>query len=98
MKTVGPNTIALVILIMSTGLMIFLFAASRNDPRPSIAALVAGPKAAASLGSSASTNLTGKDVTKKPDPSDLPPHTTPLDTSTVKVGPVPPVDPATPPK
>lgn len=90
MKGVSANTIALVILVMSTGLMIFLFAESRNDPSLRIAALVAGTNAVASLGSIASTILTGKDVTKKPDPSDLPPNTTTIDTSTVKVGPMDP--------
>jgi len=83
MKTPEQNTIALVTLVIATGLMIYLFAASRNDPSLRIAALVAGTGLVASLGSIASTILTGKDVTK---PSELPPNSSATTTSTVQVG------------
>lgn len=64
MKKTDINTIALVILVAATGLMIFLFAASRNDPSLRIAALVAGTGLVSSLAAIASTILTGKDLTK----------------------------------
>lgn len=100
MKTPTNNTIALITLSLATGLMVFLFAESRNDPSLRIAALVAGTALVASLSSIASTILTGKDVTKPRDPAEMPPNTTTTDTSTVKVGaltdPTPPADPAQP--
>jgi len=74
MRTPEQNTIALITLFIATGLMIYLFAASRNDPSLRIAALVAGTGLVASLGSIASTILTGKDVTKRE--PDLPPGST----------------------
>jgi len=89
MKTPPINMIALICLTLGVGLMVYLFAASRNDPSLRIAALVAGTGLVASLGSIASTILTGKDVTKR-DPSEIPPNTIATDTSTIKVGPNPP--------
>lgn len=97
MKSISINAIALISLLTSVALMTFLFAESRNDPSLRIAALVAGTGLVSSLASIASTILTGKDVTKPRDPSEMPPNTITTDTSTVKVGPsVPtlPVDPA----
>lgn len=97
MKTPNINIIALVTLMAAVGLMVFLFAESRNDPSLRIAALVAGTGLVSALAAIASTILTGKDLTKVRDPNDLPPNTTTTDTSTVKVGPV--VDPTqVPPK
>ena len=90
MKTPNINTIALVILIAAVGLMVFLFAGSRNDPSLRIAALVAGTGLVSALAAIASTILTGKDLTKQRDPADMPPNTTTTDTSTVQVGTVPP--------
>jgi hypothetical protein len=81
------NIIALVALLGSIGLMVFLFAESRNDPSLRIAALVAGTGLVSGLIAIASTLLTGKDVTKPRDPADMPPNTTTTDTSTVKTGP-----------
>jgi hypothetical protein len=96
MKALNINGIALACLLFSTGLMVFLFAESRNDPSLRIAALVAGTNLCASLVSIASTILTGKDVTKPRDPADLPPNSSTSDTTTIKVGPVPPsTEPAT---
>lgn len=94
MKTPNVNTIALIALIISVGLMVFLFAGSRGDPSLRIAALVAGTGLVSTLAAIASTILTGKDLTKH-DPADLPPNTTTTDTQVVKVGPVPP-DPTNP--
>ena len=87
MKPVSINGIALIALFMSVALMAYLFAGSRNDPSLRIAALVAGTGLVASLAAIASTILTGKDVTKGRDPSDIPPNTTVADTSTIKTGP-----------
>lgn len=99
MKTPTTNTIALLTLIGAIGLMVYLFAGSRNDPSLRIAALVAGTGLVSALAAIASTILTGKDLTKPP-PADLPPNTTTVDTSTVRVGPAAPaVDPTqVPPK
>lgn len=99
MKTPSINVIALIILISSAALMVYLFAGSRNDPSLRIAALVAGTNLVAAFAAIASTILTGKDLTKPP-PADLPPNTTTVDTSTVRVGPAAPaVDPTqVPPK
>lgn len=88
MKTPNINTIALIILIGSIGLMVYLFAGSRNDPSLRIAALVAGTGLVSALAAIASTILTGKDLTKPP--SDMPPNSTATQTSTVQVGPIPP--------
>lgn len=98
MKSITPNTIAIVTLIMAVGLMVFLFAESRGDPALRIAALVAGTGLVSALAAIASTILTGKDLTKPHDPADLPPNTTTIDTSTVKVGPQAPTQPVEPAK
>jgi len=76
-KTPAINMIALIILLASTGLMIYLFAASRNDPSLRIAALVAGTGLVSSLAAIASTILTGKDLTKGHDTTEPPPNPTP---------------------
>ena len=94
MKSPELNMIALITLLVSVALMIFLFAESRNDPSLRIAALVAGTGLVASLSAIASTILTGKDLTKPPPPADMPPNSTATQTSTVQVGPTPPVEPA----
>lgn len=67
------NNIAFAGLVLAVFLEIYLFAESRNDPSLRIAALVSGTALVASLGSIASTLLTGKDVTKSVD--DLPSNT-----------------------
>ena len=89
MSKITINGIALVSLCFAVGLMAFLFGESRNDPSLRIAALVAGTGLVSSLAAIASTILTGKDVTKPRDPSDMPPNSTATDTSTLKVGPDP---------
>ncbi|MGO8792922.1 MAG: hypothetical protein ACLQVL_36805 [Terriglobia bacterium] len=89
MKTPNINTIAMVILLVAVALMAYLFGESRNDPSLRIAALVAGTGLVSALAAIASTILTGKDVTKQRDPADMPPGTTTVDTSSVKVEPNP---------
>lgn len=93
MKTLNTNLIALIALLVSVGLMVYLFAGSRLDPSLRIAALVAGTGLVSTLAAIASTILTGKDLTKSRDPSEMPPGTTTTDTSTVKVGPPDPSQP-----
>jgi hypothetical protein len=88
-KTLSTNTIAFLILIGTVGLMVYLFAESRNDPSLRIAALVSGTGLVSAMTAIASTILIGKDVTKH----DLPPNSTTTDISTVKVGPVDPTQP-----
>lgn len=87
-KTPTQNGIAFLALVMAVGLEIYLFAASRNDPSLRIAALVSGTALVASLGSIASTLLTGKDVTSKADPKELPPGTLTTQSTTVQTPPV----------
>lgn len=89
MKTPQQNTIALIALILAVGMMAYLFAASRSDPSLRIAALVAGTGLVASLGSIASTLLTGKDVTGAAAAKDLPPNTSLSTTTTVQTPPDP---------
>jgi hypothetical protein len=95
MKDWAPsnNTIALYALVIATGLMVYLFAGSRNDPSLRIAALVAGTGLVSALAAIASTILTGKDLTKPRDPAAMPPNSTTTDTSIVQVGPVDPTQP-----
>ncbi len=82
MKTPTTNTIALLTLIGAIGLMVYLFAGSRNDPSLRIAALVAGTGLVSALAAIASTILTGKDLTK---PQDLPPGSSSSTSQTIKV-------------
>ena len=82
LKTPSTNTIALLTLIGAIGLMVYLFAGSRNDPSLRIAALVAGTGLVSALAAIASTILTGKDLTK---PSDLPPGSTSSTSQLIKV-------------
>lgn len=85
-KTPNTNTIALLALVIATGLMVYLFAGSRMDPSLRIAALVAGTGLVSTLAAIASTILTGKDLTKPRDPADMPPNTKTTDTTTIQVG------------
>ncbi len=89
LKTPTTNTIALLTLIGAIGLMVYLFAGSRNDPSLRIAALVAGTGLVSALAAIASTILTGKDLTK---PQDLPPGSSSSTSQVIKV----PEDPAKP--
>jgi len=65
--------IAFFSMLLSTGLMVFLFAESRGDPSLRIAALVAGTGLVNSLIAIGSVVLTGKDLSHPTDPSTLPP-------------------------
>lgn len=72
MKTPSSNLIALVCLLLATGLMGYLFGESRMDPSLRIAALVAGTGLVSALAAIASTMLTGKDLTKGHDAGENP--------------------------
>lgn len=87
MKPLTNNLIAFIFGIAGAAFSAYIFLASRGDPGLRMAALVSATASAASLLTIASTLLTGKDVTK---PADLPPNSTSVDTSTIKVGPEPP--------
>lgn len=88
-----PNTIAFWLLMSGVVLTVFLFAESRNDPSLRIATLVSATAFVSSLGSIASTLLTGKDVTA-PGPGhgvgELPPGSvaTRATSSTVEIPPI----------
>ena len=85
MKTLNVNVIALICLLGSIALMIYLFGESRGDASLRIAALVAGTGLVSTLAAIASTILTGKDLTKNHDSADLPPNpTTPADPAKTK--------------
>ncbi len=85
-----PNTIAFFLLLVVSGMSMYLFAASRNDPSLRIAMLVSATGTVAGMLAIASTLLTGKDVTKR-DPADIPPGTVTTDTSVIKTASIPPV-------
>ncbi|MGA7857374.1 MAG: hypothetical protein WCA11_05590 [Terracidiphilus sp.] len=73
-KPATNNTVAVLCIISSVALMVFLFSESRADANLRIAALVSGTGLVASLIAIASTLLTGKDVTKNHDSADpIPP-------------------------
>ena len=82
--------ICLSCVFLSAGLTIYIFAASRNDPGLRMAALVGATNIATALMATASTLLTGKDLTAKShqDPTDLPPGTKMTEQSTVQTPPI----------
>jgi hypothetical protein len=82
------NLIALACIVFCVGLTVFIFAESRTDPGLRMAALVSSTSVAAALIAIASTMLTGKDVTKSPDPNDVPPGTVIKDSTTTQIPPV----------
>lgn len=89
---------------LSTSLTVYIFAASRQDPGLRMAALVGASNIATALMATASTLLTGKDLTNKNDPANLPPGSVSTSTDTVQtppvtINPIPPaVEPAQPAK
>ena len=80
--------VVLVMVICCVGLTVYVFAASRADPGLRMAALVAATGISSALMATASTLLTGKDLTRHPDPADLPPNSTQQTIDTVKTGPL----------
>jgi hypothetical protein len=87
---INVQRVALASMLLSTGLMVFLFAESRGDPSLRIAALVSGTGLVSSLIAIASMMLTGKDLSHPTDPSTLPPGSSVQSTQqeTVHVPPV----------
>lgn len=106
--TITVQRIAFFSMLLSTGLMVYLFAESRGDPSLRIAALVAGTGLVNSLIAIGSVVLTGKDLSHPTDPSSLPPgssvqssqqevvHTPPVTTASQQVTNVPPSPPTIP--
>lgn len=84
MKPPENNTIALIVILASVALSIFLFAESRNDPSLRIAALVSCTGSVTALLAIGSTILTGKDVTKKDTVSTEVQNPTQVTTTTTK--------------
>lgn len=68
------NLIALFAMLLGWSMVVYMFAASRNDPGLRIAAIALGSNSAGALLAIASTLLTGKDLTNRQ--SDLPPGST----------------------
>ena len=89
----SSNLIALLAMLMGTLVVVYMFAASRQDPGLRIAALTLGSTAAGTLLAIASTLLTGKDLTNRS--TDLPPGTTQV-TQTPPVSAAVTVDPTKP--
>lgn len=79
MKTPETPFIALVALVMSFGLTIFVFVESRNDPGLRMAALVSATSTVSAFIAIASTLLTGKDLSKPgpPNTNPTPPSSNP---------------------
>lgn len=82
------NMIAVICIFAGTAVMVFIFAESRNDPGLRMAALVSASNLATALIAMASTMLTGKDLTDKANPADLPPGTLQRSTETVQTPPI----------
>lgn len=80
------NTIALTCIVLGVMITAYIFAASRQDPGLRMAALVAATSLGSALIAIASTMLTGKDLTAKRDPSEVPPNTSVQDTTTISKG------------
>lgn len=77
-------------MVFSTVLTTVIFLWSRNDPGLRMAALVGASNIATALIAIPSILLTGKDVTAKHDPADLPPGSITTDKQTVQTPPIQP--------
>lgn len=80
--------ICIACVFLSTSLTVYIFAASRQDPGLRMAALVGASNIATALMATASTLLTGKDLTNRHDPADLPPGALSKTTETIATPPV----------
>lgn len=78
-------------IVSSDILTVIVFMFSRNDPNLRVAALVGSGNVAVAFVAIASTLLTGKDLTQKNDPHDLPPGSKVGEASFVETPPVTPV-------
>jgi hypothetical protein len=72
---------------LSSAITILIFLESRNDPNLRVAALVGAFNIPVAFTAIASTLLTGKDLTQRHDPSDLPPGSTQTDATITKIPP-----------
>lgn len=84
------NTIALVCIVVGAAMTLIIFFESRLDAGLRMAALVFASNISTAIVAISSLLLTGKDLTGKHDPSDLPPGSVQTDASTVQVAPVTP--------
>ncbi|WP_297846272.1 hypothetical protein [Pseudomonas sp.] len=86
------NVIALVCIIVGALMTLLIFFESRLDPGLRMAALVFASNISTAIVAISSLLLTGKDLTGKHDPADLPPGGVQTDSTTVQVPPVAPLD------
>lgn len=77
-------------MVLSSAITLVIFLESRNDPNLRVAALVGAFNIPVAFTAIASTLLTGKDLTQRHDPSDLPPGSQQQTTTTDTVR-VPPI-------
>lgn len=92
------NTIALVCIVVGAAMTLVIFFESRNDPGLRMAALVFASNISTAIVAISSLLLTGKDLTGKHDPADLPPGSVQVDTSTAQIAPIPATSAPTEPK
>lgn len=85
--------VIIVAMVLSSGMTVMIFLFSRNDPNLRVAALVGAFNIPVAFTAIASTLLTGKDLTQKHDPSDLPPGSVMQSTDTVATPPLSPTAP-----
>jgi hypothetical protein len=74
---------------LSSGITVLIFLESRNDPNLRVAALVGAFNIPVAFTAIASTLLTGKDLTQRHDPADLPPGSTQTDATITNISPAP---------
>lgn len=87
------NTIALICIVVGAAMTLVIFFESRLDPGLRMAALVFASNISTAIVAISSLLLTGKDLTGKHDPADLPPGSVQVDASTTQLAPV--ADPTT---
>lgn len=80
--------VIIVAIISSDVLTMVIFLFSRGDPNLRVAALVGSGNVAVAFVAIASTLLTGKDLSGRKDPNDLPPGSAVQETTTVQTPPV----------
>lgn len=82
------NMIALVCIVVGAAMTLVIFFESRLDPGLRMAALVFASNICTAIVAISSLLLTGKDLTNKHDPADLPPGSVQQDSSTTQLAPV----------
>lgn len=82
------NVIALVCIVVGAAMTLVIFFESRLDPGLRMAALVFASNICTAIVAISSLLLTGKDLTGKHDPADLPPGSIQEDSSKIQTPPV----------